>query len=345
MKGRGAQINPANRFDPIHVERDPDLEEAPPQSIATRYFKDTTKKILAYNQSEDIGFNVGINPYRGCEHGCVYCYARPTHEYLGFSAGVDFETRIMVKADAPQLLKKEITARTYKPQVIALSGNTDCYQPVERKLRITRACLDVLAQYRHPVGIITKNKLIQRDIDLLKKLAAYHCVSVAISITSLDGDLCGHMEPRTSRPYDRLQTIEVLRQAGIPVGVMVAPIVPAINEHEIVPILKAAASAGAQWGAYTVLRLPYSLKDIFSDWLSHYFPDRKDKVLHRLQSLRRGQLYKAIPGKRMTGEGVFADQIRQIFKLAVKQSGLPNIPTHLSTAHFRKSDPNQLTLF
>lgn len=337
QRTRGASGNPANRFEKLHVEIDPvepgDEDERP--RTTTQFFRDNTESIIARNESPDIGFQASVNPYRGCEHGCAYCYARPTHEYLGFSAGLDFETRIMVKEKAPELLEAELSSPKWKPQTVVLSGVTDPYQPVERRLRITRRCLEVLAKFRNPVGIVTKNKLVTRDIDVLRELAEHNAVAVNISVTSLDRKLQQILEPRTSPPQARLDAIAQLRAAGIPVGVMVAPIIPGITDHEVPAILEACRKAGAQFAGYVVLRLPWTVAPLFERWLSEYFPERKEKVLGRLRSLRGGdRLYDAQWGKRQTGEGIFAEQIEAMFRVARRRAGMDGRPK-LSTAAFR----------
>ena len=286
-----------------------------------------------------------MNPYRGCEHGCIYCYARPTHEFLGFSAGLDFETRIMVKDRAPELLQKELSSPKWKPQVIAMSGVTDCYQPVERRLKLTRGCLEVLADFRNPVGIVTKNHLVTRDIDVLGELARHECAVVMISITTLDTDLRKVMEPRTSPPASRLAAIEALSRAGIPVGVLVAPVVPGLTDHEMPAILAAAAKAGARFAGHVVLRLPHAVAPLFEQWLGEHFPDRKDKVLNRIRSLRGGKLNNAQFGSRMRGEGIFADQIHQMFNVACRKAGIGKRDLELSTKHFRRVEKEQMSLF
>jgi DNA repair photolyase len=339
-KGRGASSNPANRFERLAVE----LEVPGPDRVPTELLRDGSRSIIATNDSPDVGFAASINPYRGCEHGCIYCYARPSHEYLGFSAGLDFESRILVKEDAPELLRKELSSPKWKPQVIALSGNTDCYQPAERKLEITRRCLAVLAEFRNPVGVITKNELVTRDIDHLQALAEHGAVAVSLSITTLDGELARRMEPRASHPRDRLKAIERLAAAGIPTSVMVAPVVPAITDHEIPRILEAAAAAGAQTAGYVLLRLPGAVAGLFESWLEEHFPDRKDKVLNRVREMRGGQLYDPTFGSRMKGEGVFAEQIRSTFQTFRRRYGLDRPRPELSTAAFRRPG-EQLALF
>ncbi|MDQ3198135.1 MAG: PA0069 family radical SAM protein, partial [Verrucomicrobiota bacterium] len=289
IHGRGASNNPANRFETLHLEPDPEDEHDPDRpKRRTLYLRDFTRSIIAHNDSPDVGFESSINPYRGCEHGCIYCYARPTHEFLGFSAGLDFESRIMVKENAAELLTAELSSRRWKPQTLVMSGVTDPYQPVERRLQITRGCLEVLARFRNPVGIITKNQLVIRDIDLLGELAAHQAAAVNISITSLDPKLQRVLEPRTSTPRARLEAIAQLRQAGIPVGVMTAPLIPGLNDHEVPTILQAAAEAGAQWAGYTVVRLPDAVAPLFERWLEEHFPERKEKILGRIRHLRGG---------------------------------------------------------
>jgi len=344
IKGRGAGLNPRNRFEIIDVERDPEIPE--PDRIDTELLRDTSRSLITRNDSPDVGFEVSINPYRGCEHGCVYCYARPFHEYLGFSAGLDFESRILVKEDAPEILRRELSSPKWQPQTLVMSGVTDCYQPAERKLEITRRCLEVLAEFRNPVGIITKNELVTRDIDHLSVLAEHGAAAVHISITTLDGEVARRMEPRASHPRDRLKAIERLAAAGIPVGVMVAPVVPAITDHEMPKILEAAAAAGATSAGYVVLRLPGAVAGLFEEWLERHFPERKDKVLNRVRDLRGGRLNDPRFGKRMRGEGLFADQIRTTFETFKRRYGLDQPRPELSTAAFRRPEQDQqLRLF
>lgn len=344
-RGRGASDNPINRFEGHYVDYDLDEESGEKPSQKTQLLKDDTKNIISFNKSPDIPFDAGLNPYRGCEHGCIYCYARPYHEYLGFSVGLDFETKIIVKYDAPDLLRKTLQSPKWEPQVIAMSGITDVYQPIERKLEITRGCLEVLAEFRNPVGIITKNFLVARDIDYLKRLADYNCVRVTISVTSLDKKLTEIMEPRTSRPKRRLKAIELLAEAGIPVGVNVAPIIPGLTDHECAEILKAAANAGAKHAGYTILRLPYKVKDIFVDWLEQHFPDRKEKIKNRLYDMRGGKLYKAEWGERMRGNGNYSTQIKEMFAIQTKKLGLNQERIPMTTEYFVKTHGDQLDLF
>jgi DNA repair photolyase len=274
------------------------------------------------------------------------CYARPTHEYLGLSAGLDFESKILVKEDAPELLRKELSSRRWKPRVLSMSGVTDPYQPVEKKLRITRRCLEVLAEFRNPVAVVTKNHLVTRDIDLLSELAQHHSAAVAISLTTLDDDLRRVMEPRTSRPKRRLAAIEKLAEAGIPVGVMTAPVIPGLTDHELPALISAAAGAGATFAAYTPVRLPGAVRPIFEDWLARHFPERKDKVLNRIRSIRDGQLNDPRFGSRMRGEGLFADHIAQLFEISSRRAGIQKgrFPK-LSTSAFRRAEEGQAGLF
>jgi DNA repair photolyase len=346
IRGRGAAINPGNRFEALHYEIDEFVEDRdyPDKRVRTQLFRDDSQSIISYNNSPDIGFDASLNPYRGCEHGCAYCYARPTHEYLGFSAGLDFETKILVKPKAAQLLVAELTKRSWQPQLLALSGVTDAYQPIERTLKITRSCLEVLAAFRNPVGVVTKNHLVTRDIDLLSDLARHRAASVSVSVTTLDPNLAQILEPRASTPRFRLQAVRALNQAGIPVGVNVAPIIPGINEHEIAKILEAAAEAGAQFAFYTILRLPLTVAPVFVNWLETHFPDRKNKVLGRIRSLRDGKLNNAEFGRRMRGDGPLADEIGQMFRVACRRYGLNRVHAKLDTTAFRRINPQQTEL-
>jgi DNA repair photolyase len=343
-KGRGAGFNPPNRFEPYKLEP---LEEPGPTEepdLHTELFVDSTRSILAKNDSPDLPFTYSINPYRGCEHGCIYCYARPSHEYLGFSSGIDFETRILVKTEAAKLLAVEFSKPSWEPQVVVFSGNTDCYQPVERQLRITRQCVEVFLKYRNPFSMITKNALIQRDVDLLKELASMNLVFVIISVTTLDNHLSRIMEPRTSAPHKRLETIEVLAKNGIPVGVNAAPIIPGLNDAEIPAILKAAAERGATHAGHTIVRLSYALKDLFVDWVQRHFPEKAPKIINRIREVRGGKLSESEFGTRMTGEGEYADSIHQLFESSCKRYRLNEQRLHLTTSLFTR-DPSQLRLF
>ncbi len=346
VRGRGSAHNPPNRFERLHVDRsgwhDPD-DPGP----RTRILVDSARSILSHNDSPDVGLDVGINPYRGCEHGCAYCYARPNHEYLGMSAGLDFESRILVKRDAPDLLRRALAASGWRPRPIMLSGVTDAYQPVERRLRVTRRCLEVLAEFRNPVSIITKSYLVTRDVDLLGELHEHRAAAVTLSITTLRNDLQRALEPRASSPARRLGAIRVLADAGIPVGVNVAPVVPGLTDHELPAILEAAAEAGASWAGWILLRLPRGVGPLFERWLETHVPDRKEKVLSRLRQLRGGRLYDSRFGTRGRGEGPFAEQLRQLFRVNRDRLGLDR-PPELSAAAFRVPEPDpgpQLGLF
>jgi len=345
VRGRGTGDNPPNRFENRSFEADPDAADPEAPLPRTQFLKDSSRTIIAKNDSPDVGFDRSINPYRGCEHGCVYCYARPYHEFLGYSAGLDFETKILVKEDAPELLREELASPKWVPQVIAVSGVTDAYQPAERNYGLTRRCLQVLAEYRNPVLIITKNHLVTRDADVLAEMAASRAAGVVLSITTLDPALARIMEPRTSTPARRLEAIETLARAGVPVGVNVAPIIPGLTDSEVPAILKAAAKAGARFAGHTVVRLPYAVKELFSQWLTDHYPDRKDKVLNRIQGVRGGKLNDPRFGSRMSGEGVYAEQIEALFQLARKKAGIPGGRAELSAASFRLPPGPQLTLF
>jgi DNA repair photolyase len=346
QRSRGAISNPANRFESLAYENDADgTDDFEPSPVRTEFYRDATQSVLTRNNSPDVSFDVSLNPYRGCEHGCVYCFARPTHEFLGFSSGLDFESRIVVKENAPELLRKELAKRSYRPEPIALSPNTDCYQPIERKLKLTRRCLEVFAEFRNPVGIVTKNALVTRDLDLLCELARYDAVNVFISVTTLDPELRRILEPRTSPPAARLRAIRELSEAGIPTGVLVAPIIPAINDHEIPKLVAAAGEAGATSAGYVLLRLPHSVAPMFEEWLGEHFPDRKEKVLNQVRSMRSGELYESEYGKRMTGNGIHAEKIAQLFEIAVRKAKLNGRRHELCTAHFRRPPGNQMELF
>ena len=332
-KGRGAAINPDQRFASMHIAYD-DGEQ--PAKVATQFFRDHASTIISRNDSPDLSFEASLNPYRGCEHGCAYCYARPTHEYLGFSPGYDFESKIMVKHEAAALLRATFAKPSYKPLKLACSGVTDPYQPVEKKLQITRQCLEVLVECRNPAVFITKNHLITRDIDLLAQLAQHKAVAAYISITSLDQKLAHKLEPRASSPAQRLDAIRQLRAAGIPVGVSLAPVIPAINDEEIPAILQAAAEAGAQFAGSTVVRLPFAVKDIFSTWLEEHFPDRKDKVLGRIRKMQGPTLSHKEFGLRFKGEGIWADQIHAMVRVCLRRSGLDTGRPEVSADAFRR---------
>ncbi len=361
VHGRGTGTNPGNRFEEIHLEED--LSGLPPEELAALaadlergrgrrgpppvYLRDASRTIVSRNASPDIPFDRSVNPYRGCTHGCAYCYARPTHEFLGMSAGLDFETKILVKEDAPALLRRELARRSWTPQVVALSGVTDPYQPVERTLGITRGCIEVLAETRNPVAIVTKNHLVTRDIDHLAELARHDAVVVMVSVTTLDPDLVGKLEPRTSRPARRLDAIRTLAEAGIPVGVLVAPVIPGLTDHEMPRILEAAAAAGATRASKVMLRLPYGLGDLFEAWLEEHVPTRRERVLGRIRELRGGGRNDPRFGARMRGEGIWAEQLDRLFAVACRKAGLDGDGRRaLSTEAFRRPRTDgQLDLF
>ncbi len=434
LRGRGTEENPRNRFEKLSYERDGWNEDDP--APATLFLKDATRSIISSNDSPDVGFDASVNPYRGCEHGCVYCFARPNHEYLGFSAGLNFETRILVKQDAPELLRRELSAKKWRPKVIALSGATDPYQPTERRLELTRRCLAVLAEFRNPGFIITKNDLVRRDVDLLTEMASWNGIVVFVSVTTLDLALAQKLEPRAAQPKRRLAAIETLSGAGIPVGVLVAPTIPGLTDHEMPSILEASARAGAsspwrksvgsragvfgsqarneerndachrdrrmtkpvarrpprptgydgmgpaaalplldRWKAstsswrlasspmalvtrpyrlppraarfagYIPLRLPHGVGPLFDSWLETHFPDRKDRVLHRIHSMRGGRMNDPNFNSRMRGQGPFARQMRDLFDLGCRRAGLDRSKPHLSTEHFLGNVDKQQSLF
>ena len=351
LAGRGARTNPANRFDRIEVAPDPDFAEFDEFGVpierakpATQFFDDGSESILAPNDSPDVGARWGLNPYRGCEHGCAYCFARPYHDYLGWSSGLDFETKILVKRRAPELLRAALSAKKWQPEPVMMSGVTDCYQPAERQFRLTRACLEVFAEFRNPVALITKNFLVTRDRDVLAELARHECAAVTLSVTSLDAALSGKLEPRASRPEHRLRAIRLLAEAGVPVSVNVAPVIPGLNDHELPAILEAAAAAGATRASYILLRLPLTVKGVFIDWLDAHEPGKKQRVLDRMRELRGGQLYDARFGVRGRGEGVQAEQLQQLFQVAARRCGLNRAELKLSCAQFRRPGGTQLEL-
>lgn len=335
IRGRGAAENPPNRFEPLSLDREgwTDPDDPLPR---TAFLRDVSRSILVRNESPDVGFEVSVNPYRGCEHGCIYCYARPYHEYLGMSCGLDFETKVLVKEDAPELLRAALVSPRWTPQVIVMSGVTDPYQPVERRLRITRRCLEVLADFRNPVAVVTKNHLVTRDVDLLARLAEHGAASVTLSITTLDTDLQRAMEPRACTPARRLLAIRTLADAGVPVGVNVAPVIPGLSDHEMPRILAAAAEAGATRAGFIMLRLPYAVKGLFETWLAQHYPQRKAKVLGRVREVRGGRLNDPRFGTRMRGEGPYAEQIADLFHVTRRKLGLDRDRRPLSTAAFRR---------
>lgn len=352
-KGRGAQIKPPNRFDRIqyeddweHIELDNDYMQSC-RSIKTVYLPDDSQSIVAENDSPDVGFRFSLNPYRGCSHGCVYCYARPTHEYLGLNAGLDFESKVFVKHRAPELFRDWLCRPSWVPEFIAFSGVTDCYQPAERNFQLTRRCIEVALEARQPIGIITKNALVGRDLDLLKQMAAFGVINVSLSITTLDESLARTMEPRTSPPSARLRTIKQLNDAGVAVGVMVAPIIPGLNDSEIPAILQAAANAGAHSASYILLRLPHNVRPVFVDWLDRNLPLKKERIESRIRSTRDGEMNDAEFGRRMRGQGPLADQIKQTFQVFARKYSLDKKPPPLETAHFTPPtcSSGQLRLF
>ena len=345
IRGRGAAANPTSRFARLSYNRDEAWTNEDDPAPTTQFLKDTSRSIIAQNDSPDVGFDTSVNPYRGCEHGCAYCYARPTHEYLGFSAGLDFETRIVVKEDAPALLRQALASPRWTPRVVAMSGVTDPYQPIERHLRLTRGCLEVFAEFRHPVAIITKNFLVTRDLDVLGELAQHQAAAVYLSITTLHSDVSRPLEPRASHPERRLAAIAALAQAGVPVGVMVAPVIPGLTDHELPAIIAAAAQAGAQYAGYGLVRLPHGVGPLFEQWLSEHAPTRKAKVLKRIQDIHDGRVDDSRFGMRMRGQGIFAEQIAALFALACRKAGIARASPPLSTAAFRRPAGPQLALF
>lgn len=348
MKGRGADRNLPNRYLSVEEEVDGDAwhpEEGDAQPLRTEFSSDRSGSLIVYNQSPDIPFDASINVYRGCEHGCSYCYARPTHEYLGHSAGLDFESRIYVKKEAPTLLESELSVTSWTPQVIAISGVTDAYQPVEKKFELTRECLKVLNRFRNPFAIVTKNRLVSRDMDILQEAHSWNGTAVYLSLTTTDESLRRVMEPRTSSLKDRLETIKSLSDAGIPVGFIMGPVIPGLTDHQIPDLVSMAADHGASFGGYILLRLPHSLKELFSTWLTRHFPDSADKVLQRIRDVRGGQLNSASFDTRFTGTGIHAENIAQLFNLACRKNNVSRKGPQLNTNAFRPPGGTQLDLF
>lgn len=342
VRGRGASSNPFNRFEEMGLKKDLDAwVDADEPSPTTRFFIARPRTALTTNDSPDTP-DVTLNPYRGCEHGCIYCYARPTHETLGLSAGLDFETKLFVKQGLPELLRKELSSPNWRPQVVSMSGITDCYQPIEKKFELTRACLKVLLEFRNPVFIVTKNFLVTRDIDILSELARHNAAAVFLSVTTLDRELARVMEPRTALPELRLEAVRKLSDANIPVGVNVAPVIPGLTDHEMPKILEAAAQAGARYAGYTMLRLPYAVKELFEKWIEERFPDRKEKILNRIRSIRGGKLNDPGFHSRMWGHGIFAEQVADLFSVSCRRWGIGKHALELSTAGFRRSGGNDL---
>ena len=348
-RGRGAQTNASGRYEPLARIAFDDgwrsLDELPP--FKTTVAIDATRKIITRNDSPDVGFDRSINPYRGCEHGCVYCFARPTHAFLGLSPGLDFESKLFVKPDAAELLEKELSATNYRPQVIAIGTNTDPYQPIERRYQVMRRILEVLDRAGHPVGIVTKSALVLRDLDILARMASRNLVKVALSVTTLDPELARKMEPRAATPMRRLEALRRLAQAGVPTTVMVAPIIPAINDMDIERILDAAAMAGVKEAGYVLLRLPLEVRDLFRDWLRAHYPDRAEKVFKLIRETRGGKDYDAAWGKRMKGSGPYAWLIGRRFQMTCERLGLNAEKRGLTVKHFRPPRPGsaQLSLF
>ncbi len=348
-RGRGAQSNATGRFEPLAAVAFDDgwqsIDDLPP--FKTEVGIDAARKVITRNTSPDIPFDRSINPYRGCEHGCIYCFARPTHAYLGLSPGLDFEAKLFMKPDAPELLERELSARNYAPRTIAIGTNTDPYQPIERRYQIMRQILEVLERAGHPVGIVTKSNLVTRDIDILARMAERKLVRVGVSVTSLDATLARVMEPRAPTPSRRLDALRELAAAGIPTTVMVAPVIPAINDAEIERILDAAAACGVEAAGYVLLRLPLEVRDLFREWLQANFPDRERHVFALIRQTRDGKDYDATFGKRMTGGGPYAWMIRKRFETACTRLGLNVHKTPLTTEHFKPPLPasEQLSLF
>ena len=349
-KGRGASAQPANRFTDNVLTPDPEYLEWQFQSgesmaPETVVLEDGTRTIISKNSSPDIEFDRSLNPYRGCEHGCSYCYARPTHEFLGFSAGLDFETQIVAKPESAALLRDELSKKSWKKHHLVMSGVTDPYQPIEKELEITRSILRVLAEFRQPVEVITKNHLIVRDLDFLRELAEFDAVRVRISITTLDAELANILEPRASTPSRRLEAVRKLSEAGVPVGVNMSPCIPGLNDHELPEVLAQAAASGALWGHFIPLRLPGRVVDVFTDWLDRHRPNHKAKILRLVRELRGGKLNQSEFHARFQGQGEVAKRLRQLYQLGLRRAGLPAEPPGLSAESFRVPGPEQLELF
>ena len=343
IQGRGANCNPPNRFESVHYH--PEKAGIHVGQAQTELYEDNSRSIITSNDSPDVGFDFSINPYRGCEHGCIYCYARPTHEYLGFSCGLDFETKILIKKEAAKLLRKRLSSRHWQPQVVALGSITDPYQPMERKFRLTRSVVEVLTEFLNPVSVVTKNYLVTRDIDLLRELTAFQAVTVGISITTLDPGLQRQLEPRTSSPLRRLAAIEELSRAGIPTRVLIAPVLPGLTDHEIPSIVQASSRAGARFASYMFLRLPHAVRGLFEGWLHTHFPGRKERVLNRIRELHGGKLNDHRFHYRIKGEGEYARQVDSLFMSACRKFNLKSQPPELSAEAFRRPHDYQMTLF
>jgi len=347
ISGRGAGINPNNRFARHEYvrEHEESIDLPPLETGSTEYLEIFPKTVVNRVTSPDVGMDYSLNPYQGCEHGCVYCYARNSHEFWGYSAGVDFESKVLVKMNSADLLRKHLEHPKWTPMPIALSGNTDCYQPIERKLKVTRSLLEVFAAFRNPVGIITKNALVLRDLDILRDLAAQGLVKVMISITTLDEKLRRRMEPRTATVRQRLKTVESLSEAGIPTGVMMAPIIPGLNSHEILPLVREVADRGALKVGYTMVRLNGQLSDLFKEWLLRHYPDRANKVLSQIAHAHGGSLRDSRFGTRMRGEGNYADMVRKTMKIAKEKYLSGRNSPEYNTALFRRPGKGQLSLW
>ncbi|WP_298708864.1 PA0069 family radical SAM protein [Chitinophaga sp.] len=345
-KGRGAQVNPKNKYLAAeYAQEHPEgIDEWWQADVPTQIFEESAKTLVNKVDSPDVGMWYSMNPYQGCEHGCIYCYARNSHQFWGFSAGLDFERKIVAKTNAPELLRKFLNNKNWVPKPLSLSGNTDCYQPLERKMWLTRQCLEVAWEYRQPVGIITKNALVLRDKYILQKMAEHNLICVYVSLTTLQEDLRQKMEPRTATGVQRLKVIRELSELGVPVGVMTAPIIPGLNDHEIPRLLEQAAENGAKYAGYTVVRLNDAVKIIFQDWLQKNFPDRHDKVWHMIESLHGGEVNDSQFGRRMRGDGNIADIIRQQFRVQAKRLGMNQEKFEFNTSLFARPT-NQLKLF
>jgi DNA repair photolyase len=341
---RGTLVNPPNRFERLAIEPEGSEEVAAGRAVATEYFRDDTRSLITRNDSPDLPFTFSVNAYRGCEHGCIYCYARPYHEYLGLSAGLDFETKIFVKERAGEILREELGRRTWKGETIAMSGVTDPYQPIERRLELTRRCLEVMADCRQPVALITKSGTVTRDTDLLADLASHGAAGVALTITTLDEDLRRSLEPRAATADVRFDAVARLAARGVPAGVMVSPVIPGLTEHEIPRILERARDAGASFAGFTMLRLPHGVGALFDAWLAGRVPDQRAKVMGRLRQIRGGGVSDARYGVRMRGEGPLADVVARLFHSARRRTGLSSGPPALSPAAFRRP-PRPAPLF
>jgi DNA repair photolyase len=352
-KGRGSSLRPPNRFGEMQAELDLEHVAGDDEYLAvlarvpTEYLPDASRSIISENDSPDLPFRYSLNPYRGCQHGCAYCYARPTHEYLGLNAGIDFESKIFFKPDAPRLFRDWLARDNYQPSAVMLSGVTDCYQPAEREYQLTRGCLEVAVEACQPLALVTKNALVTRDVDLLQQLAALQCVGVAVSLTTLDPVLQRTLEPRSSSPQARLRTIAELRSAGIPTRAMIAPVIPGLNDHEVPQLLQAAAEAGAQSAGYILLRLPLTVQPVFLDWLQRTQPTKAERVEAAIRETREGKLNNSEFGARFRGRGLLADQIRQTFQVFSRRLGLAGGGSPLETRHFRPPRPTsgQMRLF